>query len=52
MEGLIACFEDYGAFLETLDDADSDATFGMKLKRQTLSTLDHLKSVYDALGNT
>lgn len=52
VEGLIDCFEDYQAFLETLDEADSDATFGMKLKRQTLSTLNHLKSVYDALGNT
>ena len=52
VEGLIDCFEDYQAFLGTLDEADSDATFGMKLKRQTLSTLNHLKSVYDALGNT
>ena len=40
------------ARLETLDAADSDATFSMKLKRQTLSTLNHLKGVYDALGNT
>ena len=52
VEGLIACFEDYASFLETLDAADSDATFSMKLKRQTLSTLNHLKGVYDALGNT
>lgn len=52
VQGLIACFEDYGAFLETLNAGDSDATFGMKVKRQTLSTLNHLKSVYDALGNT
>ena len=52
VEGLIDCFEDYAAFLDTLDTGDSEATFGMKLKRQTLSTLNHLKSVYDALGNT
>ena len=52
VEGLIDCFEDYAAFLDTLDTGDSEATLGMKLKRQTLSTLNHLKGVYDALGNT
>ena len=52
VEGLLACFEDYASFLETLAETDSEATLGMKVKRQTLSTLNHLKSVYDALSNT
>lgn len=52
VEGLLGCFEDYAAFLETLNETDSAVTMGMRLKHQTLSTLYRLKGVYDALGNT
>lgn len=52
VEGMISCFEDYAAFLTTLSPQDSDVTLAMRVKRQNLSTLKHLKGVYDALSNT
>lgn len=52
VEGMIACFEDYLAFCQKLDPNESAAALSVKLKWQTFASLEKLKHVYDALGNT
>lgn len=52
VEGLIDCFGNYAAFANGLTGRDNAVTLGMQVKRQTFSSLDILKSVYDALSNT
>ncbi len=52
VDGLIACFEDYIAFCDTLDGKEAAVTTGMRVKRQNFVSLDLLKRVYDTLSNT
>ncbi len=52
VSGLVHCFSDYTAFFMTLDEKESEVAFGMKLKKQTFTSLHLLKQVYDTLSNT
>ena len=51
VQALIACFEDYGRFAQSLNDNESAAAMGMKLKYQHFVTLKHIQSVYQTLNH-
>ena len=52
VEGLMACFSDYAAFLDTVSRNDSAVEMSTRLKRQTLRTLELIQAVYDGLSTT
>lgn len=52
VDGLMELFDEYGAFCQQLDPKSSGVALGALIKRQTLSSLNRLKQVYDTLGHT
>lgn len=50
--GLIACFDQFSTFCSQLNQNDSAVSLARDIKRQTFSTLELLKEVYDQLGTT
>ena len=52
VDGLLACFEDYAAFVQTIAQAQTEVELGRRLKYQTLSSLHQLQEVYDTVSNT
>ncbi len=52
VSGLVACMNDFNDFFTSLDEMESEVAFGMKLKKQTFVSFDHLRKIYDTLSTT